>query len=216
MPGPPAPWSALPPAARSRLSLAAVRAVLAHPVDIDRQRAVVRESAVLAPLFDEDGEARVVLTRRASTLRSHRSEVSFPGGRVDPGETLTGAALREAWEEIALDPSTVEIIGTLTPLATMSSAALIHPFVGVLPGRPTLRANPSEVELVFDVALADLLVPGVHHTERWAIAGLSRDLHFFELPGDIVWGATGRLLWELLTRVTGTVPDPAPEDGPLP
>lgn len=194
----------MPPARRSGLTLAVVRTALTHPVDIDRVPAAGRESAVLAALFEAGGETRVVLTRRASTMRSHRSEVSFPGGRVDPDETLVGAALREAWEEIALDPAAVEIIGTLTPLTTISSGALIHPFVGVLAGPPVTRANPAEVELVFDVALADLLADGIHHVEHWEIGGIRRDLHFFDLGTDIVWGATGRMLAELLNRVTGT------------
>jgi 8-oxo-dGTP pyrophosphatase MutT (NUDIX family) len=171
---------------------------------------------VLVALFEEAGEARVVLTRRASTLRSHRSEVSFPGGRVDGDETLAAAALREAWEEIALDPASVEIIGTLTPITTISTRALIHPFVGVLRARPELRPNPAEVELAFDVSLAELLADGVHHSERWRIAGVAPELHFFDLDTDIVWGATARLLWELLVRVTGTATDPGPEEGPLP
>jgi len=171
---------------------------------------------VLGALFDEGAEARIILTRRASTMRSHRSEVSFPGGRVDPGETLVAAARREAHEEVGIDPAAVEVIGTLTPLMTFSSAALINPFIGVLPRRPVLRANPAEVERVFDVALSELLAEGVHRTERWEIGGVFRDMHFFDLPGDIVWGATGRLLWELLGKVTGTMPEPGPEDGPLP
>lgn len=179
---------------------------MARPVDLDRRRAVVRESAVLAPLFEESGEAHVVLTRRASTLRAHRSEVCFPGGRVDPDETLAGAALREAWEEVGLDPLGVDIIGSLTPLTTMSSGALIHPFVGLLDARPVLAANPAEVELVFDVTLADLLAEGVHHSELWGVEGGARELHFFELPHDIVWGATARMLCELLDLVTATLP----------
>jgi len=149
-------------------------------------------------------------------MRSHRSEVSFPGGRVEQGETLVAAALRETSEEVGIDPAAVDVIGTLTPLTTFSSGALIQPFIGLLAGRPTLRANPAEVERAFDVTLADLLADGVHRAERWGIGDVWRDIHFFELPGDIVWGATGRMLWELLARVTGTVPDPRPEDGPLP
>jgi 8-oxo-dGTP pyrophosphatase MutT (NUDIX family) len=167
-------------------------------------------------MWEESGEARVILTRRASTLRSHRSEVSFPGGRVDPGESLVGAALREADEEVGIDPGVVKVIGQLSPLMTFSSAAFINPFVGLLDHRPHLRANPAEVELAFDVALAELLADGVHHTERWVIGAVTRDLQFFELPSDIVWGATGRMLWELLGKVTGTVPHPFPEDAPLP
>ena len=183
-----------------------MRAALGSPVDLDRRAAPepgLRHSAVLAALFEEAGETRVVLTRRASTLSSHQSEVSFPGGRVDPGETLVAAALREAWEEVALDPTLVEVIGELTPLTTYTSRAFVSPFVGVLATRPWLRPNPTEVEVVFDVALADLLADGVHRTEEWGLGGEeNRELHFFHLPGDIVWGATGRLLFEMLTRVT--------------
>jgi 8-oxo-dGTP pyrophosphatase MutT (NUDIX family) len=114
---------------------------------------------------------------------------------------LVAAALREAHEEINLDPASVTVIGALGSLTTVSSAALITPWVGILDRRPSLVANPAEVERVFDVALADLMADGVHHSERWARAGVDIELQFFELPGDIVWGATGRVLMELLTRV---------------
>jgi 8-oxo-dGTP pyrophosphatase MutT (NUDIX family) len=180
-----------------------VRAALATPFDPGRRPEGPRESAVLAALFEDGGESRVVLTRRASTLRSHRSEVAFPGGRVEEGETLVDAALREAAEEVALDSATVEVIGTLSTLSTFSSAAIIQPFVGLLPGRPVLRTDPAEVELAFDVALADLLAPGVHRAERWGDGEAAHSIHFFDLPGDIIWGATGRMLVELLSRLTG-------------
>lgn len=162
-----------------------------------------RAAAVLVPLFDDHDQVRVVLTRRSATLRSHTGEVSFPGGRLDPGEEAVAGALREAGEEIGLNPDTVEILGQLNPLSTMSSAAAITPFVGALPGRPTLTPNPDEVELAFDVALVDLTAPGVHREERWSAPGMpERPIHFFELPEDIVWGATARILHELLTLVT--------------
>ena len=215
-PGPPAPWAALPPSALAGLSMARVRAALrADPLAGTVVGRGERQAAVLVALFEEEGEARVVLTRRASTLRSHTSEVSFPGGQADPGESLADAAQREAWEEVGLDPADVELIASLGSLTTVSSGALITPFVGILPGRPSLSANPREVDRVFDVALADLLADGVHRSERWGIAGEERELHFFDLPTDIVWGATGRLLWELLVRVTGTA-EVEREDGVLP
>jgi len=178
-----------------------VRAALTTGVDQKAVRGSEPQSAVLVALFEEDGETRVVLTRRSPLLRFHRHEVSFPGGRVEPGEGLVAAALREAFEEVGLEPAAVEVIGTLAPLTTVSSRALITPFVGLLKGRPRLVANPAEVERVFDVALADLLADGVHSSERWERLGSEFELHFFALPGDIVWGATGRMLTDLLERV---------------
>jgi 8-oxo-dGTP pyrophosphatase MutT (NUDIX family) len=157
---------------------------------------------VLAPLFEEDGETRVILTRRAAHLRSHTGEVSFPGGRLDDDEAPVAAALREAAEEVGIDPTAVDIIGELSPLATVGSRASITPFVGVLGGRPVLTPNPEEVELAFDVSLAELMGDGVFREERWQFAGLqNRPMYFFELPDDIVWGATARMLFELLELV---------------
>jgi 8-oxo-dGTP pyrophosphatase MutT (NUDIX family) len=211
-PGPPAPWAALPPSALAGLSMARVRAALrADPLAGTVVGRGERQAAVLVALFEENGEARVVLTRRASTLRSHTSEVSFPGGQADPGESLADAAQREAWEEVGLDPADVELIASLGSLTTVSSGALITPFVGILPGRPSLSANPREVDRVFDVALADLLVGGVHHSEIWQRGDIEMELQFYDVPGDIIWGATARVLTELLTRVTAQTTPPRPE-----
>ena len=215
-PGPPSPWADVPAASRTGLSLQRVRPLLSTPFDRGRGADVVRESAVLAALFEDDGESRIILTRRASTLRSHTGQVAFPGGRVEGHETLVEAALREASEEVGIDPAGVDVIGTLTPLMTFASPATINPFVGVLGRRPTLRTSPAEVEAAYDVALADLLVEGVHRTERWEIDGAVRVMDFFDLPDDIVWGATDRMLAELLARVTGTAGRAASDEGTLP
>lgn len=161
-----------------------------------------RPAAVLCALFEEAGEAHVILTRRSSGLRSHTGEVSFPGGRLDPDEMPVAAALREASEEIGLDPSDVEILGQLSPLSTFSSRATITPFVAVLAGRPELHPNPAEVERAFDVSLAELMSDGVYHTELWELPGVGwREMNFFYLRGDTVWGATARMLRELLEVV---------------
>lgn len=166
-------------------------------------------SGVLALLFEEDGEARVVLTRRSSSLRTHRGEVSFPGGRLDEREDPASAARREAHEEVGLDPTAVTPIGWLHPVMTMVSASLILPIVATAPRRPGLVANPDEVERVFDVALAELADPGVFHEERWRIPGRviqdsaddSFPVWFFEVSGELIWGATARMLHELLSIV---------------
>jgi 8-oxo-dGTP pyrophosphatase MutT (NUDIX family) len=161
-----------------------------------------KPAAVLVALFEEDGEARVLLTRRSSKLRSHTGEVAFPGGRLDPDESPLAAALREAAEEVGLVPEDVEILGQLEPLATLSSRSGITPFVGVLPGRPTLDVNPHEVEHAFDVALSTLMDSEVYREELWDTPWAEgRPVHFFDLPDDIVWGATARILHELLELV---------------
>ena len=120
-------------------------------------------------------------------------------------KTRSAAALREATEEIGLDPASVDIVGELSPLATVGSRSSITPFVGVLPARPQLKANPDEVELVFDIALAELMDEGVFREERWRWAGSDdRPMYFFELPDDTIWGATARMLYELLELVALT------------
>lgn len=152
------------------------------------------------PLFEEDGEARVVLTRRAATLRTHQGQVSFPGGRIDPGEDAVAAALREAFEEVALDPMSVRPVGYLEPTVTFAAGAPITPVVGALDVRPDLVPNPAEVDRAFDVALATL--SAAFREERWTVPG--RDpfpVYFFEVATETVWGATARMLVSLLGLV---------------
>ena len=163
-------------------------------------------SAVLIPIYEHDGELWVVLTRRAQSLRTHRGEVSFPGGRADPGETMVQAALREANEEVFLDPLLVEPLGELDHLTTVTRRAYIVPVVGLLPGRPELGRNPAEVEAVLHVPLRELMSPGVFREERWGEGELSRPVYFFELVGDTVWGATAALLRQLLALLAGADP----------
>ena len=173
-------------------------------------------SAVLVALFEEDGEARVILTVRSDRLRSHRGEVAFPGGRLDAGEGPVEAALREAEEEVGLTPSLVEVIGSLTPLSTYSSGTRMTPIVGTLASRPVLRAAPGEVARIFDVSLRDLIADGVFHTEVWPPrpgrpvlradgsafwGGPVAPVVFYDVAGETVWGATARILTELLAAV---------------
>jgi 8-oxo-dGTP pyrophosphatase MutT (NUDIX family) len=166
-------------------------------------------SGVLAALFDEDGAARVILTRRSSRLRTHKGEVSFPGGRANPGEAPAAAARREAFEEVGLDPALATMVGWLHPVTTMASPALVVPVIAVLSGRPHLVASPHEVERVFDVALSELADPVIFHEERWRVPGRvipgspdnSFPVRFFEVSGELIWGATARMLSELITIV---------------
>lgn len=165
-----------------------------------------RAAAVLAPLFERDGEVWVVLTRRTMHLRSHRGEISFPGGGQEPDEDLRGTALREAREEIGLHPASVSIVGELDHLSTISSGSFIVPYVGVLAEPPAdLVPNPHEVDAIREVALSELLDPEIYREEVWHMFGMAHPIYFFELEGDTVWGATGAMLRQLLGFLTGTV-----------
>lgn len=189
---------------------------LPEPADRAYRTDGSREAAVLIPLFESRGEVRVVLTKRPESMPSHRGEIVFPGGTIQPAVDADpqAAACREAYEEIGLAPEVVEVVAALDPLGTVGSQFVIHPFVGIIDQPPALRRDPREVDRVFDVALAELLDPANYREERWTIppaAGLPfRELAvtFFELDDETVWGATARILRGLLTRLVGV------DDGP--
>jgi len=231
--GGPPPWAALPTDGRGPISLAVVLSAFeaagqtgpgpdaaASPGDplaewrslLPADSSALSAAAVLVALFEEGGEARVVLTRRSVELRTHRGQVSLPGGRMDEGEDPATAALREAGEEIGLDAAAVRVVGWLHPLFTLNWSSFIFPVVGVLGARPSLVANPDEVARVFDVALADLVGDGVYREdtwdpyEEWSAEGQPRQIWFFDVAGERVWGATARILHELSLLVLGIAP----------
>ena len=152
----------------------------------------------------------VVLTRQSSLPPPFASgrEVSFPSGRLDPGEDALANAPRETSEEIGLDPADVEIARIqLGRLMTVSSASLMTPFVGALVTRPVLHPNPAEVELAGCGAGRSGSRRGAHDRDVGEPYP-ERAVHFFDLPYDIVWGATKRVLHDLLMLVLGRVPGP--------
>ena len=161
---------------------------------------------MLVLLYEHQGEPWVVLTRRASHLRHHAGEVSFPGGRREPADAdLWATARREASEEVGLDPGRVSRVGRLDSFVTVGSRSLVCPFVATVEARPELVPDPAEVERVLHVALAELTDPEVWREEVWLLGaefGGERTMTFFELPGDTVWGATAAVLRRLLTVAT--------------
>ena len=164
-----------------------------------------RAAAVLVPLFELDGEAHVVLIKRPQTMPSHRGEMAFPGGKYEPGvdADLEATALREAFEEVGLDPKDVEVVAQLDGIGTVATRFTITPFVGFLPTRPVLRPNPREVDRVLEVPLSDFLADDVYREERWDSWMEDLDVHFYELADETVWGATARILTSFLAHLVG-------------
>src|SRR5207247_669760 len=154
-PGDPAPWADLEPESRA-LRLVDVRTRCAgfSPPRPLPGNSPTRPAAVLVALFaDDDGEARVILTQRPHEMSEHRGEVAFPGGKVDPvlDASHRQAALREAHEEIGIEPASVEVVAELDAIHTYATDYAVSPFVGILPGRPALRPDPREVARAFDL-----------------------------------------------------------------
>ena len=164
-----------------------------------------RSSAVLIVLADGANGAEVLLTKRSHLLRHHPGEISFPGGRMDPGESPTQAALREAAEEVDLRRSDVRVRGQLSVLSTLVSNSHIVPIVAELAARrrPVLQALTTEVDRIMWVPLAELVRPDTFRLEHWQIGAVQRPIHFFDLDDETIWGATGRMLFQLLELIYG-------------
>jgi 8-oxo-dGTP pyrophosphatase MutT (NUDIX family) len=205
-PGRPAPWAAL--AANHRgFTIEEIRARLAVlPPGAAPVPKVVGsvDAAVLVPLYEADGDVNVVLIKRPETMRSHRGEIAFPGGKFEGAQDpdLQTTALREAHEEVGLVPEAVEIVARLEGIATVASRFTITPFVGFLRERPLLQPNPGEVVRVLEVPLSAFLADGVYREERWHTWMENLDVHFYELEDETVWGATARILTSFLSHLT--------------
>ena len=154
-------------------------------------------AAVLVPIVDAPSGPLLVLTRRAGSLRTHGGEISFPGGRVDPDEMGRNAALREAHEELGIDPGSVEILDHLPRISTVVTGYMIAPWVGIVPCSE-LRPNPGEIAEVIEVPLEHLLQPGIRRDQRFIRKGRMGTSPAYDIGPHIVWGATARILASLL------------------
>ena len=158
------------------------------------------DSAVLVPLYrDAAGELHAVFTRRRDDLRRHPGEISFPGGRRDDGETLERTALREAHEEIGLPPEGVELVGALPPTPTLVTNYAIYPFVGVIEPGFAWTAAAGEVAEVLELPLA--AVRAGQGERRLVRKGIPFCTTTFEVGPVTIWGATARIVADLLERV---------------
>jgi 8-oxo-dGTP pyrophosphatase MutT (NUDIX family) len=158
------------------------------------------DAAVLLPLYGWPQRPGLVFTERRGDLRRHAGEISFPGGRQDePDEDLRATALRETDEEIGLRPDDVELIGALPPVGTFVTSYKVHPFVGLIPERPQLTANPSEVAAVLSFQL-DELREG-YAMRRLVRRGVPIRTPTYVVGEHLIWGATARILSDFLERL---------------
>lgn len=160
------------------------------------------QAAVLLALYGWPEGPGLIFTERRADLRRHAGEISFPGGRQDTGDAnLVATALREAEEEIGLAPTAVELAGALAPVSTFVTGYRVHPYVGLVadPGELDLRPNPAEVETVLTFSLA-LLREG-YAMRRLVRRGVPIHTPTYEVEGQLIWGATARILGDLLERV---------------
>jgi 8-oxo-dGTP pyrophosphatase MutT (NUDIX family) len=155
-----------------------------------------QQAAVLVPLYLDAGkQLHAVFTRRRHDLRRHAGEISFPGGRRDEGESLTETALREAHEEIGLPPGEVEVLGALPPTPTFVTNYAIYPYVGLIERGFEWVIAHAEVDEVLELPLEDL---------RTGRRGITFRTPTYEAGGHVIWGATARILGELLGRLDTT------------
>jgi 8-oxo-dGTP pyrophosphatase MutT (NUDIX family) len=186
----------------SQAQAARLRAALLDPSEAQQiEVAGSAAAAVLAALFERDGELYAVFTKRRSHLRLHAGQISFPGGRRERGDRdLIHTALREAHEEIGLDARTVTLVGALSPTPTVVTDIAIYPIVGLIPPPGAWTIADAEVEAVIEASLAQLAAS--HRMQTFTRNNGERvTTDAYTVGSDTMWGATARIVTELLARL---------------
>ena len=187
------------------------RGLAARAPEDEHAVGTLRPAAVLAPFFEEGGEAGVLLVERSRGLQKHAGQLAFPGGGRDPCENDLEAALREAREEIGLDPGEVEVLGRLGR-RPISTGYRVTPWIGRLETWPVeLELEPGEVASVLTVPVGRLIEPGVLRVAWFGVPdeGRSIPVDFFVVDDHVVWGATARMLREALEIALGRELEPS-------
>ena len=158
----------------------------------------MRKAAVLIGLFKKNDEWCFSLIRRPMNEKNHPGQIALPGGAMEKNETLRNTALREAFEEVGINPEDVEIIGQLTPIPVPVSEYLIYPFVGVIDYEPEWVLNEDEVEELLILKMSELISSDNGYTEMWDLRGNKVEVPIFKVMNETVWGATAAVLSELI------------------
>ena len=156
------------------------------------------KAGVLVLLYPVDERLHLVLTRRTEGVEHHQGQISFPGGRKEPGENLEQTALREAEEELRIPTASLRVLGALTPLYIPPSRYCIYPTVGFAGVRPAFSPSPEEVAEVIEIPLDHLRGSEHVRSERWTIRGVETRVVFYASQGHKIWGATAMVLAELM------------------
>lgn len=162
-----------------------------------------RLGGVLLLLYCRESELNLILTLRRDDLQSHAGQVSFPGGRNEPDETLLDTALRETDEEIGIHASELTVLGELTPLYIFPSDFEVHPFVAWYANgeRPSFHPHAGEVAELIEVPIRHLMDHSSRQEEMWSIRGFDLRVPFFQVGEHKVWGATAMMLSEFIERL---------------
>lgn len=164
--------------------------------------ATLTPAAVLIPLYEKEANYYMLLTKRTQTLEHHRGQICFPGGAKNADDpNLRATALRETCEEIGVAPADVEILGELDRMSTLTSNFLVTPFVGVIPYPYEFKVNREEIEELVEVPLSALTDDTNYREQEYIVDGTAYTGSIFEHEGNVIWGATARMIRQFLDLV---------------
>ena len=168
---------------------------------VERVEHECAKAGVLALLYLHEDRLHLVLTLRTNHVESHQGQISFPGGKQEPGESLEETALREMQEELGISTESIRLLGALTPLYIPVSRFCIYPIVAVSDKRPDFHPSPDEVDAVIEVPLEHLL--DSHNTlrETWVVQERKLDVPFYSYQEHKIWGATAMIMAELMALI---------------
>lgn len=157
-------------------------------------------AAVLLPLFWQHQQWQLLMTQRALHLKHHPGQISFPGGKLEVGESPAAAALRELEEEVGIAAKQVRLLGSL-PAINTSTGFIVQPLLGILTKPPQPTIDPGEVASVLYVPLAHAISAEHRHSEYWQLRGRRQQLHFIPFGERLIWGASAQILYQLAQQL---------------